>query len=554
MLTYDGNYAINGLPLITATFKPTATQSYIRWDLGTLSPGAAGSIVMTTYVTPTLQPVTTRSTIGVPTILSNAAAVATSQSGVSGSNDSVNPLVVGPVMYLEKSFTPSVVRPGRLVTFTLSLTNRPVSQRADSISSTATIITEIVPIKLALWDVTVPPGVTYDYDDSSKVITYHLSDPVLPGQTANVTFTARVSPTLKNRGDVNSVRNNRSAYGFSSAEVTIGRLGEADIVLQGDDVVEKSVEVGPPPPATANPPRTFPGRYITYTIGVYNPFNEPTSGFRVTDTLPQYPTGGPYFVYAGTIAAPGFSVPTVVSVSGRTVAWDIPTIEAWGVYSFALRVWVPTNFDTGTGGRTMYNAIYAAILPDAPVVYDNLTPTEPRVTVVPQIVPIKTIAPGAVFSGYPETYTLWLTNTGDTTITNIIVTDTLPSDGWGNRWVFEEMLFGPTPVFTTAIPPQVVWQGLMVPPYSGVHLQFRVRAYGVPPPSGGNYCNRIEASSPDTFIPTILNTACMTFLNPFRINKTVCLRERFSRFGRRVPISNHHAQCEPARLCHYPDI
>ena len=57
----------------------------------------------------------------------------------------------------------------------------------------------------------------------------------------------------------------------------------------------------------------------------------------------------------------------------------------------------------------------------------TFTPAEAKVTVVPQIVPIKTIAPGSVFSGYPETYTLWLTNTGNTTITNIIVTDTLPT-------------------------------------------------------------------------------------------------------------------------------
>ncbi|MBI5564813.1 MAG: DUF11 domain-containing protein, partial [Chloroflexi bacterium] len=518
--TYNGNFQINGFSLVTYTFHPTPGIPYIRWDLGTLQPGAAGSIVMTTDVTVTLQPSTTKNVIGLPTILANTAAIATSAPGVSGVNNAVNPLVIGPVMYLEKTFAPTLQRPGRLVTFTLKLTNRSVAERADSISSTNTIITEVLPLKTTLWSVLPVSGVTYDYLASARVLTYYLANPVQSGQSVYVTFTARLSPTLKNASEVNAIRNNRSAFGFRSAEVTIPRLGEADVVLSGNDVVEKSVQVGPPPPAVANPPRTFPNRIITYTIGVYNPFTQTLSGLRVTDTLPQYPTGGPYFIYSDTLAVAGFSAPTVVSVAGRTVAWNVPDIEAWGVYSFALRVRVPANFDTGTGGRTVDNSIYATQLPGGPVIYDNLAPAEAKVTVMPQIIPIKTIAPGAVFSGYPETYTLWLTNTGNTTITNIIVTDTLPSDGYGNRWRFEAMTFGQPPVLTTTVPPQIVWQGITIPAYSGVRLSFRVTAIGVPPPSGGNYCNTVAASSPDTFIPTVSGVACMQFLNPFRINKT----------------------------------
>lgn len=517
---YDGNFQINGLPFITHTFRPTATQPYIRWELGTLGPGAAGSIVMTTFITSTAQPSTTKNAIGQPTILANVAAIETTTPGVPSANDGVNTLVVGPVMYLEKLYTPTYVRPGRLVTFTLKLVNRSTAQRADAISSTGTIITEVIPAKTKLWSVMALPGVTYDYLDSTGLISFYLANPVLPGQTMDITFTARVSPTLKNRSEVATVRNNRSGFGFRSVEVTIPRPGEFDVILQGDDVVEKSVQVDPPPPPVSNPPRTFPNRIVTYTIGVYNPFTTTLSGFRLTDTLPQYPTGGPYFIYSDTLPAAGFSAPTVFTVSGRTVAWDLPDIEGWGVYSFTVRVRVPPNFDTATTGRTVDNAIYGTVMPEMPVVYDNAQPIEARVIVYPQIVPIKSIAPGAVFSGYPETYTLWLTNTGTTTITNIAVTDTLPSDGWGNRWEFEEMLFGPTPVYTTAIPPQVIWQGITVPAGAGVRLQFRVRAYGVPPPSGGNYCNTVAAYSPDTFIPTVQGTACMQFLNPFRLNKT----------------------------------
>ena len=82
--------------------------------------------------------------------------------------------------------------------------------------------------------------------------------------------------------------------------------------------------------------------------------------------------GGPYFIYSDTLPVTPFSAPAVISIAGRTVAWNLPDIEAWGVYSFALRVRVPANFDTGTGGRTVDNSIYAVRLPEAPVIYDNL--------------------------------------------------------------------------------------------------------------------------------------------------------------------------------------
>ncbi len=520
LLTYNGNFQMSGLGLVTYTYRPTATQPYIRWELGTLGPGASGSIVMTTDVASTLQPSTTKTVIGSPVILANTASIATSAPGVPSAANGVNPLVIGPVMYLEKTYTPTLQRPGRLVTFTMKLANRPVSERADSISSTNTIITEVIPPKMSLWSMTAGSGITYDYLDSLKVLTYYVSNAILPGQSVYVTFTARLSPTLKNANDVNTIRNNRGNYGFRSTEVTIARPGDADVVLTGNDVLEKVVQVGPPPPTAGNPPRTFPDRIVTFTIGVYNPFTETVSTLRLTDTLPQAYAGGPYFVYSDTLAVPPFSAPTVVSQAGRTVAWMLPSIEAWGVYSFAVRVRVPAQFDTTVSGRTVDNSIYAIRLPEAPVIYDNLTPVEARVTVLPQIVPVKTIWPGPVYSGYPETYTLWLTNTGNTTITNLIITDTLPSDNRGNRWSFQEMIFGPAPVYTSANPPLIVWPGITVPAYSTARFEFRVTAVGVPPPSGGNYCNTVSGYSPDTFIPTANNLACMQFLNPFRINKT----------------------------------
>ncbi len=534
LLTYNGNFQVNNLSVVTYSYRPTATQPYIRWDLGTLANGASGSIVMTADVTVTLQPSTTKGNFGFPTLLANTAAIATSAPGVPGANNGVHPMVIGPVMYLEKTFAPAYQRPGRLVTFTLKLTNRPLSERADSISSTNTIITEIIPAKTTLWSVLPGSGVTYDYLDSTRMLTYYLANPVQPGQNVYVTFTVRLSPTLKNAGDVASVRNNSLGFGFRSTEVTIPRPGDADVQLTGNEIIEKSAQVGPPPPTAGNPPRTFPNRMITYTIAVYNPFTETLSGMRLTDTLPQYPAGGPYFIYSETLpVVPFITMPTVISTSGRLVAWDLPDIGAWGVYSFALRVWVPANFDTnGLSGRTVDNSIYAIRLPDPPVIYDNLIPTEAKVTVLPQIVPIKTISPGSIYSGFPETYTLVLTNTGNTTITNIIVTDTLPS----SLWRFEEMISGPSPVFTT---PQVVWQGLTIPAYSSVILSFRVTAIGVP---SVNYCNTVGGFSPDTFIPTVLNLACMQFLNPFTLNKTAITPNGFvvlgGGFSYRITIGN----------------
>jgi uncharacterized repeat protein (TIGR01451 family) len=103
----------------------------------------------------------------------------------------------------------------------------------------------------------------------------------------------------------------------------------------------------------------------------------------------------------------------------------------------------------------------------------------------------------------------------------LAVTDTLPSDGWGDRWTYLTMIHGPEPVITQSNPPGgniVAWNSITIPAYGGVQLAFQMYAIGVPPP-GPIYCNAIGGFSPDTFIPSQNSLACMTFLNPFRINK-----------------------------------
>jgi uncharacterized repeat protein (TIGR01451 family) len=517
---YDGNYVASGLSVLTATFVPSGSQPYIRWNLGTLSSAVGGSIVMTTSVNPSLQPSTTKNTIGTPIILGNVAVITTSTAGVSSQSDSVNPLLVGPVMYLEKTFVPASVRPGRLVTFSLILTNRPTSQRADSIAATNTIITEVIPSKTSFWSAA---GLaTIDYSDTARLVTWHLSDPLPPGQSVTVALTLRISPTLRNASDVNTIVNTRGSFSFRSTEVTILRLGEQDVRLVGNDVVEKSVQIGPPPPIQPSPPnspKTFPNRMITYTIAVYNPLTGTLSGFRITDTLPQYPNpGGPYFIYSDTLAVAPYTAPTLVLTSGRLAVWVLPDIQAWDVYSFALRVRVPPAADTnGTAGRNYDNQVNGTLPVSSAVIYDNLTPPEARVTVVPQIIPYKTVLPNQVFSGYPVTYTLWLTNVGNTMITNIGVTDTLPAG-----FVFDAMVQGPAPVITTSV---VAWAPITLTAYTDYNIQFRAIAYGLPSIHWTDYCNKVSGYSPDTFIPThngalLGNTpGCVWILNPFTFNK-----------------------------------
>jgi uncharacterized repeat protein (TIGR01451 family) len=517
---YNGNYAASGLSVLTATFVPSGSQPYVRWNLGALSSAVGGSIVMTTYVDLSLQPSTTKNIVGTPIILGNVAIITTTTSGVSGQNDSVNPLVVGPAMYLEKTFAPASVRPGRLVTFSLFLTNRPTSQRVDSIAATNVVITEVIPLKTLFWSAGGPA--TIDYSDTARLVTWHLSDPLPPGQSVTVTLTLRISPTLKNANDVNTIVNTRGSFSFRSTEVTILRLGEQDVRLVGNDVVEKSVQVGPPPPiqpSPPNPPKTFPNRIITYTIAVYNPLTGTLSGFLITDTLPQYPyPGGPYFIYSDTLAVAPYTAPTLVLTSGRVAVWTLPDIQAWGVYSFALRVRVPPSADTnGRIGRDYDNKVEGKLPVSSTVVYDNQTPPEARVTVVPQIITYKTVAPNQVFSGYPVTYTLWLTNVGNTLITNIGLTDTLPAG-----FVFAEMVQGPAPVITT---PMITWAPISLTPYTDYKIQFRAIAYGFPSIRWTDYCNIVSGYSPDTFIPThngavVANTpGCVWILNPFTLNK-----------------------------------
>jgi uncharacterized repeat protein (TIGR01451 family) len=514
--TYSANYAANNLTVLNYTFAPTAAQPYIRWGLGPLAGGASGSLVLTMSVNATLQPSTTKASVGTPIILADVAAIATSTAGVSGSNDQVNTLIVGPVMYLEKSFAPAAIRPGRLLTFSLRLSNRSTAQRADSIPATGIVITERLPLNTSYWSAGGAATVSYSptYTGTANgMVFWLLNDPLPPGQSVTVTLTLRVSPYLKNKAAVNNIVNSRAAYGFASTEVTIPRPGNADERLVGEDVLEKSVKVGPPPPPIGTPPRTFPKRFITYTVAVYNPFTETLNGLRITDSLPIFPNpGGEYFSHTETIAVAPYAPPAVVYAAGRTVVWDIPPIAAWDVYSFAVRVWIPPHYDTnGLTGRDADNTLFATWQISPTVIYDNVNPPEARVRVMPQVIPSKDVTPQWVYSGKAVTYTIRLTNTGNTDVTALQVTDLLPGG-----FEYDGMLIGPTPVMTT---PQIVWDVGTLPAYTEITLQFRAIAHGGPTATR-YYCNTISGSSPDTFIPTYKdNDGCVGILNPFGLNK-----------------------------------
>ena len=536
--TYNGNYELAGdLMGATSTYFFTSAQPYMAWYWGSLPPRAAGSIVMTMWVPPSLQPMAT----SIPTVLPSVGVITHSTAGVSGTRDVLESLVIGPVISFTQTYTPAVVRPGRPITYVFRVSNASDTERPDSIAATSVVVSDKVPLYADLLDVTGTATTTVVFTTTPRSLKWFFDQALGQGETAYLTLTLRVSETIRNGGDVtNRMRQFRNDFGFSAAELPVPLIGTSDLFVAGDDVIEKMVRVGPPLAPFLGTERSFPNRIITYFVTVYNPLTMSLSGFRLTDTMPLADDGIWHFRPLNTFAVAPYPAPTVVVSDGRLIAWDMPAVGGWGVYTFGVRALVPTHMSPDI---TPYeNPIEAT----SPLVrgtkYDNLTPPEARVRVVTQIELDASATPYAQLPGRPVTYTVKTTNVGDTTIRNASITATISP-----YFRYLTMIVGPTPIITS---PEVGWRGITLSAYSGVTYTFTALAYG----PVGNTCITVRGYSPDTYIPTATNKACMQMLSPFRIDKaalpsTFVLSETFSY---RISLSN--IGLEPATVNRLTDV
>ena len=506
---YSGAYSYGGGVIVDSFTFVTQPTKYAQFNLLPMGPGA-GFIQISMTILPSLQPRYDRNPIII--IVGNSVVITTSNPGVTAGTDRVDTKIVGPVLRLTKTYTPTNPRPGRLLTYTFILENQ---NRTDAIDATNVVITEKIPINTIFYAAH-PPSIA-TYDPGTNIVQWNLTQTVPVSSFAYVMLTVRVTPTAQ-FGNINNPRTN---CGVRADAIPQTILCHQDVSFTVDNVFEKVAETVSPPAQTGNISRTFPNRALTYTVSVYNPFTETVTGMIVTDTLPSAdnpPLPTRTFQYSGLLSSAPPGSPTVISQSTKIVAWQLPAIQGWGVYTFAFQAFVPPQMpiDNNQIEKEYTNQLagsHAGIVLPSNLGNDNSM----KVKVVEQVRISKVVTPTQQLYSLPVTYTITLSNSGPTTIRNIQITDTLPTSPFcAFQW--DGFVSGLAP--TSAGGNTVVWnQGITLTEYAMTTVAtFRATVYGTP---NTDCYNTVEGFSLDTYIVKRTLLAPVKVLPPFGFNKTV---------------------------------
>jgi uncharacterized repeat protein (TIGR01451 family) len=473
----------------------------LEWQVGPLGGNGGGWIVVTTTVPPEAEPQYSKDPWP---LLGMSAVITTSTPGVSTGNfqgeegDSVSVVVVGPALRIRKAYAPSPVRPGRLLTYTLTVDNQ---DRDDTIPAEGIVITDPMPVNASFVSAS-GTGALSPTAEGGLVI-WHPPDLLAPGGSLMVSFTVRVTNSFPSCPPSKIVNSGYTVSADGTIRTVVGD-GKSTSV---DDVLEKVIQA-PSLPVGEN--KVFPGGTVTYTISIYNPLHDaPLTGVHLTDTLPGTPNS---FSYVDMVNGDPPGV-----ISGSQVIWEDLSVDAGGVMTFAFHAQVPVHIDIPANNtHQKYQNDVTALAPGVTLCpMKDKGPSEADVT--RQVGMDKAVEPASVLSGELVTYTITLENFGDTPINFIRLTDTLPYIPDEADFHFEEMLYGPDPVSGYQRNP-VVWYPLAVPAFGQVELIFRARAIGQPLVT---YGNDLSATTPETTIPARTNRAKVSIISPFTIDKVV---------------------------------
>jgi uncharacterized repeat protein (TIGR01451 family) len=452
--TFTGVYAYGGSVVVNSFVYITTPVKYAQFSLDPLAAGATGRITMTMSITTALEPRFQSPVVG-PTILGNSAVITSSDLSVAGNTDRADTAIVGPLLVLSKVFTPTNPRVGRLLTYTFKLENK---YRSDSIDATNVVITERLPINTIFY-AAYPSGIA-SYSPANNIVQWNLTQTVPISTSAYVTLTVQVSPTAPYASIVNS----KSNCGAWADGLPLPIFCSADVNTLVNDTFEKVGQTVSPPTQTGTVSSTYPNRIITYTVSVYNPFSTTASGMVVTDTFPTYlNVAAQTFVYSDLLTSNPPTLPVVIAQTATYVAWQLPDIDGWGLYTFTFRAMVPPQMyiDDNATQKLYSNKLsgrYASV---------TLTPNDGshdesmKVWVVSQIQLIKTVTPSQQLFGQPVTYTLIVSNIGPTTISDIQLIDVLPTTNNSPascRFQWDSFVSGQAPI--TASGKLVSWSGI----------------------------------------------------------------------------------------------
>jgi uncharacterized repeat protein (TIGR01451 family) len=502
---FNGVYWTVPEGIVSAFYHDPEAQS-IRWELDPLPAGFNGQIEFAMQIPEALQPLHARQPWNVvgPSTLGNSAGI-TGTDVSANAPDQVVTAIQGPIFKLEKFITtePGVgPRPGRLITYELRLDNL---ERLDAVQATDIVIGETLPDALVYQDAWAndDPGATVAYDPANRHITWTLSSNLNVGEALTVTFLTRLSPTQNWK---RTIYNNSSACWAIANELATPVECWSSVSVSTLGIFDKTYITEP---SDLDEDETFQNRYITYTIYVFNPLSQTlVHNLRVTDVMPL----GWDFVRMVEGNDPVWPTGEIT----HTMAWEWPgeALQPNGMlhFTFVAHIGPDTDFSNASCREPYYNDL-AGSADEFPIVYqygetfnrfeDGLA----KVYVVEQIKLAKSVTSGRGGSedrkqvpGGIVTYTIGLENIGDRVVTDIMLTDTLPT-----YFRFARMVSGPPPTSivtsTVFLPTKIVWDIGDMAPGEERTLRFEAIVDGVWETTLPYY-NYVGGYSPDTKLCT----------------------------------------------------
>ena len=413
-------------------------------------------------------------------------------------------------------------RVGRFLTYTLVIENLAQDERSDSYPASNLIITDLFPEDIRTHIIassTSVPGVSIMTNTDNALVWTFPDDFVLDmGHSTIITTWVRVPP--------------ETVYTLSgSRRLTTRRLdvlGHAnnmpyrDAALSRDHIVriwgpiEKSVVTNSPPTHNL---QTYPNRVITYTITFYNPLYD-------TD-VPTLTIGEHLHTIAGYADTLSFIAMTggdlgnpTAPLTGSRILWEDVFVPANGVISgsFSVQVAPQAPVKSGCGAWARPNVVTATL--GALHYAGPNNQNDSRISIVPQLKPLKTVRPSTQYLGDMLTFTIEIMNQGDTPINPpLLITDELPL-----AFEFLEMLptgspGEPTLITETDTMRIYQWDNVLIHPLApGGSIEFSYRVSGE---QIGSFTNVIYGYNPDTFVCTMKRKARIEIDFDVKYNKQV---------------------------------
>ena len=371
-----------GVTFVTASTGFTFTNGLVTWPIATFTNGASTNFSIT-VTAPASGTLTNRVSSG-SSILDP---VPTNNDGTAVG--AIVTTTITPQSDLQVTKTgPTNVFAGTNFSYTITLTNSGPS------AATSLVVTDALPMGVTF--VTATPGFTF----TNGLVSWPIAS-FTNGATTNFSLTV-TAPA--NSGSLTNIVSGGSSTFDPVPNNNDGSAAGAKVITEITPVTDiQTTKTGPT--------NVFAGTNFTYTIAVTNIGPSTATNLTITDVLPA----GVTFV-----SATGGGTP-----SSSNVIWQIATFTNAAFTNFSLTVTAPANAGTIT------NVVSSTSGTIDPVPANN-NGSAAAAIVVTTITPQSDLAsaksgPANVLAGTNYSYTITLTNFGPSTVTSVVVTDTLPA-------------------------------------------------------------------------------------------------------------------------------